>query len=178
MRSSLYLAQEMGARLGTREVLQRCLPTWQASVCPLTRHFLPRTSLASMGTDAILEKHLAAHPDVLEQLNLARDAAWSVTDNRLLGLCEQRIREILGVAESTQLANWYADASLSKAEKACLAFTEEYMIDVASLSDESAAAVRNELGDQAMVDFVSSLLVIEQRQRIALTWATVFGDTK
>lgn len=137
-----------------------------------------RTNLSPVGTDAILEKHLAAHPDVLEQLNLARDAAWSVADNRVLGLCEQRIREILGVADSTQLANWFADASLSKAEKACLAFTEEYMIDVANLSDESATAVRAELGDQAMVDFVSSLLVVEQRQRIALTWATVFGDSK
>jgi hypothetical protein len=168
----------MAARLGTREVLQRRVPTGQASVGPLTRHFLPRTSLAAMGTDAILEQHLGAHPDVLEQLNLARDAAWSVTDNRLLGLCEQRIREILGVADESQLANWWADASLSKAEKACLAFTEEYMIDVASLSDESAASVRNELGDQAMVDFVSALLVVEQRQRIALAWATVFGDTK
>ena len=128
-----------------------------------------------MGTDAILETHLATNPDVLEQLNLARDAAWSVADQRLLGLCEQRIREILGVAETSQLANWYADASLSAAEKACLAFTEEYMIDVANLSDETAAAVRAELGDQAMVDFVSALLVVEQRQRIALTWATVFG---
>ena len=131
-----------------------------------------------MGTDAILETHLATNPDVLEQLNLARDAAWSVADHRLLGLCEQRIREILGVAEMPQLANWYADASLSTAEKACLAFTEEYMIDVANLSDETAAAVRAELGDQAMVDFVSALLVVEQRQRIALTWATVFGGGK
>jgi len=131
-----------------------------------------------MGTDAILETHLATNPDVLEQLNLARDAAWSVADQRLLGLCEQRIREILGVAEMPQLANWYADASLSTAEKACLAFTEEYMIDVANLSDETAAAVRAELGDQAMVDFVSALLVVEQRQRIALTWATVFGGGK
>ena len=131
-----------------------------------------------MGTDAILEMHLATHPDVLGQLNLARDAAWSVVDNRLLALCEQRIRELLGVAESTQLANWYADSSLSNAEKACLAFTEEYMIDVANLTDETAAAVRAELGDQAMVDFVSSLLVVEQRQRIAVTWATVFGGTK
>ncbi len=131
-----------------------------------------------MGTDAILETHLATNPDVLEQLNLARDAAWSVADQRLLGLCEQRIREILGVAETAQLANWYADASLSAAEKACLAFTEEYMIDVANLSDETAAAVRAELGDQAMVDFVSALLVVEQRQRIALTWATVFGGGK
>ena len=131
-----------------------------------------------MGPDAILERHLASSPDVLEQLNLARDAAWATVDNRLLGLCEQRIREILGVAETTQLADWWSSAKLSAAEKACLAFTEEYMIDVANLTDDTAARVREHLGDQTMVDFVSALLVVEQRQRIALTWSTVFGDDK
>jgi hypothetical protein len=128
-----------------------------------------------MGTDATLAMHLAGAPDVLEQLNLARDAAWQTVDSRLLGLCEQRIREILGVTQESQLANWYADASLSVAEKACLTFTEEYMIDVANLTDQTAAAVCDALGDQATVDFVSALLVVEQRQRIALTWDTVFG---
>lgn len=131
-----------------------------------------------MGTDATLEQHLGAHPDVLTQLNLARDAAWSVVNARLLGLCEQRIRELLGVAETNQLSNWFSDTSLSDAEKSCLAFTEEYMIDVASLSDETAARVREHLGDQAMADFVSGLLVVEQRQRIALTLSTVFGGQK
>jgi hypothetical protein len=131
-----------------------------------------------VGPDAILERHLASSPDVLEQLNLARDAAWATVDNRLLGLCEQRIREILGVAETTQLADWWSSTELSAAEKACLAFTEEYMIDVANLTDDTAARVREHLGDQTMVDFVSALLVVEQRQRIALTWATVFGDGK
>ena len=131
-----------------------------------------------MGTDATLEQHLGAHPDVLTQLNLARDAAWSVVNARLLGLCEQRIRELLGVAETNQLSNWFSDTSLSDVEKSCLAFTEEYMIDVASLSDETAARVREHLGDQAMADFVSGLLVVEQRQRIALTLSTVFGGQK
>lgn len=128
-----------------------------------------------MGTDAILERHLAAHPDVLEQLNLARDAAWSTVDHRLLGLCEQRLREILGTADETILADWYSSTDLSPTEKACIAFTEEYMIDVASLTDDTAARVREHLGDQATADFVSALLVVEQRQRIALTWTTVFG---
>jgi hypothetical protein len=128
-----------------------------------------------MGTDAILERYLADHPDVLEQLNLARDAAWSTVDNRLLGLCEQRIREILGTADEVLLANWHSSGELSAAERACIAFTEEYMIDVASLTDEAAAAVRQHFGDQATADFVSALLVVEQRQRIALTWSTVFG---
>lgn len=175
MRPSLLLAQEMGTRLGARQVLQRCVPSRKTPQFPLIDAHRRRTNLVPMGTDAVLQTHLATHPDVLEQLNLARDAAWSVADDRILGLCEQRIREILGAAESTRLANWYSDASLTMAEKACLAFTEEYMIDVANLSDETAAAVRAELGDQAMVDFVSALLVVEQRQRIALTWTTIFG---
>ena len=128
-----------------------------------------------MGTDAILERHLAAHPDVLEQLDLARDAAWQTVDQRLLGLCEQRIREILGTADETILADWYSSTDLSPTEKACIAFTEEYMIDVASLTDDTAARVREHLGDQATADFVSALLVVEQRQRITLTWTTVFG---
>lgn len=129
-----------------------------------------------MAPDAILERHLAGNPDVLEQLDLARDAAWATVDNRLLGLCEQRVREILGTADQNELGNWYDDPGLSPAERACIAFTEEYMIDVANLTDNAAAAVREHLGDQATVDFVSALLVVEQRQRIALTWATIFGD--
>ena len=132
-------------------------------------------SLIRMGTDAILERHLADHPDVLEQLNLARDAAWQTVDSQLLGLCEQRIREILGTADESRLADWYSSTTLTAAERACIAFTEEYMIDVASLSDATAAAVREQLGDQGTADFVSALLVVEQRQRIALTWTTVFG---
>lgn len=168
----------MGTRLGTRQVLQRRLPPGQAPKRPLTAGFTARTILRGVGTDATLEHHLAANPDVLEQLNLARDAAWDVVDNRLLGLCEQRIREVLGVAESVELANWYSDTNLSPAEKACLAFTEEYMIDVASLSDETAAKVRELMGDQAMVDFVSALLVVEQRQRMAATWNAVFGGAQ
>ena len=178
MRLALHLAQKMGTGLGTRQVLQRCVPPGQAPKRSLTSGFSGRTILRPVGTDDILEQQLAANPDVLEQLNLARDAAWSVVDARLLGLCEQRIREILGVAESVELSNWYSDTGLSPAEKACLAFTEEYMIDVASLSDETAARVREQLGDQAMVDFVSALLVVEQRQRMATAWSTVFGGAQ
>jgi hypothetical protein len=36
--------------------------------------------------------------------------------------------------------------------------------------------VRDELGEQGLVDFVSALLVIEQRQRLRLTWAQLFTE--
>lgn len=128
-----------------------------------------------MGTNSALERHLGAHPDVLQHLDRIRSAANGVCDPAVLNLCQQRIRELLGVATTTQLSGWPNDQSLSPAAKACLAFTEEFVIDVASLSDITAATVRYELGEQAMIDFVAALLVVEQRERIALTLETVFG---
>ena len=50
------------------------------------------------------------------------------------------------------------------------------MIDVASLDDATAGAVRDELGEEGLVDFVNALLVVEQRQRLRLIWERLFGD--
>ena len=57
-----------------------------------------------------------------------------------------------------------------------MAFTEQFVIDVAGLDDATCAAVRDELGEQGLVDFVNALLVVEQRQRLRLVWAQLFGD--
>ena len=61
-------------------------------------------------------------------------------------------------------------------ERVCLAFAEQFVIDVASLDDATAGAVRDELGEQGLVDFVNALLVVEQRQRLRLIWERLFGD--
>ena len=67
-------------------------------------------------------------------------------------------------------------ARAERRQRACLAFTEQFVIDVAGLDDATAGAVRDELGEQGLVDFVSALLVIEQRQRLRLTWAQLFTE--
>jgi alkylhydroperoxidase family enzyme len=68
------------------------------------------------------------------------------------------------------LPSWPSSAQFTTAQRACLALTEEFVIDVASSTDEALAAVSAELGEQAMADFVSALLVVEQRQRLSMMW--------
>jgi hypothetical protein len=52
--------------------------------------------------------------------------------------------------------------------------TEQFVIDVAGLDDDTAGAVREQLGEQGFVDFVNALLVVEQRQRLRLIWQRLF----
>ena len=130
-----------------------------------------------MDVAGVLATHLAARPDVLEQLVLANAAAWNSVDTRLLQLCQQRIRELLGSSNDLQVHDWYSSPLYSETEKACLAFTEQYIVDVANLDDDTVRTVGRHLGDQGLADFVSSLLVVEQRERIALAWTRLFGES-
>jgi alkylhydroperoxidase family enzyme len=61
-------------------------------------------------------------------------------------------------------------------QRACLAFCEQSLVDVSQITDEQTDAITAELGVQALADFVSALLVIEQRQRLCLTWTQLFGE--
>ena len=61
-------------------------------------------------------------------------------------------------------------------ERACLAFCEQFFVDVANVTAEETEAISAELGVQGLADFVSALLVIEQRLRLRLAWEQLFGD--
>lgn len=112
--------------------------------------------------------------DCLRALDAAHDAAWSATDDELLALCRDRVAMLLRheptVAAMTDdrrraLASPEA-AGLSARERAALDFTEQYVIDVASLTDAQVGALREHLGDEGLVDFVNALLVVEQRMSL------------
>ncbi len=45
---------------------------------------------------------------------------------------------------------WPTDPRFEAADRACLAFTEHYVIDVASVDDDTVAAVREHLGDEGV----------------------------
>ena len=141
-----------------------------------------------------LAERLAHAPEVAAALDEAWNAAWSSVDPCLLELCRLEIATILrnpselslrtpaaiagGFNEDKvgALTSWMKSPLISDTERACLAFTDAFVIDVASLPDETAAAVRKHLGDAGLVDFTSALLVLEQRQRLALVWSTLFAD--
>ena len=144
-------------------------------------------------TQASLAEHLAGFPDVLQQLDLAYTAAWDAVDPTILELCRLRIASMLGAAgefahRSAQapidetkiqaLSQWPLSPLFNEAERACLGFAEQFVIDVAGLDDATAVRVGESLGQQELANFVSALLVIEQRIRISLAWQTIFGGSQ
>lgn len=76
----------------------------------------------------------------------------------------------------TALPRWPSSELFTDAERVCLAFTEQFVIDVATLDDPTALAVVEALGAQGFADFVSALLVVEQRQRLQLIWQQLFTE--
>ncbi len=143
-------------------------------------------------TDEVLDAVLADHADVRQHLDEAWEAAWATVDPRLLELCRLRVAMLLGCGPELQartaaasdtvsdelvehLGDWPRSPRFGPSDRACLAFTEQWVIDVAGMDDATVAAVRDELGDQGLADFTSALLVIEQRQRLRQTWHALFG---
>lgn len=123
-----------------------------------------------------------ADTDALTALDAAAAAAWAATDNDLLTLCRDRMAMLLRHQptldqltddECSDLAAWPSSTTLTDKQRAALDFTEQYIIDVASLSDDHADALRAHLDDEAFATFVNALLVLEQRMSLELVLAGV-----
>lgn len=131
-------------------------------------------------TSRVLNDVLADRPDVLAHLGAAWASAPGVVDGRILALCSARVATLLGGPDDDafpldddvrlELPDWPSSDAFDDAERACLAFTEQFVIDVASLDDATAGAVVDRLGAEGFGNFVNALLVAEQRQRLRLIW--------
>ena len=141
-------------------------------------------------TSQFFDEVLGERAGVKKELANIHDLAWDVVDKALLSLCKLRIAMILGCDEEVESARQYLDLSKADAitqwassniftdgEKSCLRFTEEFIIDVSSIPDASAVAVREHLGEEGFVTFVNALLVVEQRIRLLLVWSKLIGST-
>jgi alkylhydroperoxidase family enzyme len=149
--------------------------------------------IATPSTDEVLGSMLASHPDVLAQLRTAHEQAWLAVDPVILELVRLRIAQLLdnaaelavrtpaasaaGLTEDTvaELSQWPTSTRFDARHRACLAYTEQWILDVASLSDDDARAVSDALGPEGLAALSSALLVIEQRQRLRLAWSRLFG---
>jgi alkylhydroperoxidase family enzyme len=145
--------------------------------------------LQQLTTAEVVERVLgdgtAGLGDVRDEMIAAHEAAWRATSPRLLELCRVRVAILLGCAAEIAarapesgvdeavlgaLAAWPTDGQFDAADRACLAFTEHFVMDVASLGDDTVAAVREQLGDDGTQTFVTALLIVEQRIRLRLAW--------
>ena len=122
--------------------------------------------------------------DALVALDAAHAAAWETVDDELLTICRDRVAMLLRHeptvdamtdADRTALSAWTNSDRYSARDRAALVFTEQYIIDVASLTDAQAADLRVHLGDEGFVTFVNALLVIEQRMTLELAFDGVLG---
>ena len=159
---------------------------------PCTVRCVGTARAAQPDTSAVLIDVLRGHPEVLAALETANEAAWESVDPCLLELARLRVAMLLGCAaefthrspvalsagfneqQAEHLALWPTSALFGPVERACLAFTEEFVFDVANLSNRTAEDVREYLGDAGLADFTTALLVVEQRQRLRLTWEKLF----
>jgi alkylhydroperoxidase family enzyme len=134
-----------------------------------------------------LRRVLAGHAAVAEGLAEVHEAAWAAIDPDLLELCRLRIAMLLGDdaelaahnlddAVVRALPAWPSSPLFSPAQRACLAFTEQFVIDVAAMDDALVDGVTAELGGDGLSSFVNALLVIEQRQRLHLIWGRLLPE--
>lgn len=113
-------------------------------------------------------------------LEAAHIAAYQAVDPALLELCRVQTAALLGADFDPPqglathlidaLADWRSSTEFTATERACLAFTDQFVTDVASLDDATAAAVAEHLGAEGLANFANALLVVEQRQRMCLVW--------
>lgn len=136
-------------------------------------------------TTQMLADRLSGRPSVLQDLTAAHTAARAAIDDRLYELCRLRVAMLLGneaelavggpsTDEVSRLRRWPSEPGYTATERACLAFCEQFVIDVASLDRSLADGVIARLGPDGFSDFVHALLVIEQRQRLTLSWGRLF----
>lgn len=119
--------------------------------------------------------------DPLRELDAARDAAWKAVDFGLLWLCGVRTAMLLGHSgwidsaepeDLEALAAWPTHDRFGDRERAALALTEQYLIDVAAATDEQISTLAEHL-EGSVIDFVNALLVVEQRMRLELGLSAV-----
>ncbi len=100
----------------------------------------------------------------------------------VLALCEQRVAQLhgnacarRGAAQVTAdkleaLACWHEDSRITSPERACLEFTEVYVMDVHAISDEQANAVKQYFGEQGLVALIQALGLFNGECRLEKLW--------
>lgn len=130
------------------------------------------------------------HPEVFAAYAEYVDEVWSSRDlpSGVLELCRIRIAQLLGVSSEQHLrlgtevsgfegkvaalAAWPDDERFTAAERACLAFAEQFVLDTQALDDPTARAVRDEVGDAGLVTLALGVGLAEGMVRAA----AILGD--
>ena len=115
---------------------------------------------------------IAANPALVEaamSLISVEAACREAIDDRLVTLAATRIRELTDPERwPSELAGWPTSTDLTDVERAALAFTEQFLIDVTGMTDELVDALSAHLTRDELYVFARSVQATEARVRAAL----------
>jgi alkylhydroperoxidase family enzyme len=113
---------------------------------------------------------------------------WGVTDPDLLELVRARIAQLLrnGSLQNGErippeklaaLSQWPTSPLFSDSERAVLAFTEQFIMDVAGVSQEQRNSLGTHLEPAELGGFVTALYLLDYGQRVQMALERLFPDT-
>jgi alkylhydroperoxidase family enzyme len=134
---------------------------------------------------------LAVAPEVHDDLERLRSLATSAFDPVVVELCQHHLAmfigadpeptaaaELPGVREKLEnLSSWPTSPLFSATERACLSLTEQFVIDVSSITDDDVATVSAHLGPDNLYGLILALQVFDGRHRLRASLAAVLDDS-
>jgi alkylhydroperoxidase family enzyme len=137
--------------------------------------------------DTDWDRLASLRPEAFDALAAVVAAAWQDTDPELLELARLRIATLLrntgeparhtagpsqaGLSQTkvADLASWPTSPQFTARERACLALTEQFVMDANGVTDALVAQVTEHLGAEGCYAFVDAVSVLETFQRACLT---------
>src|SRR4051812_41474337 len=133
----------------------------------------------------------AARGEAARRLDVLNEQAWRAVDPALLELARLRVATLIGydgawdrrvrgagVAEEklARLSQWPTDPAFTDAERACLAFVEQTVMDVSGVRDADVEALREHFDTDGLYNFVAAVYVVEFTQRLEMVTQALLGD--
>jgi alkylhydroperoxidase family enzyme len=135
-----------------------------------------------------LDQCFGLRPAAYERFRELYGGLWApaVIDPRILELCRLRIAKILGcdaeravrfgdgaaagVTEDhvTELPQWPTSAAFTAAERACIEFAEQYVVDPHELTDAQFATLHELFDDQAIATLTLAVAMFDALTRFRL----------
>lgn len=120
-------------------------------------------------------------PEAFDALDHLEREIECAPDLPMIGLCRVRIRQLLGVPTQAaagidaMVRNWPTSSALNELERSCLAFTEQFVIDVSSITNDDVAPLLDRLGPAALYRFTYSLSAVDQIERLRISLPSLLG---
>ncbi|WP_376765911.1 carboxymuconolactone decarboxylase family protein [Amycolatopsis pithecellobii] len=136
-------------------------------------------------------------PDAARELDGVNEVAWNTIDPALLELIRLRMAWLIGAQDGggdhthvahtrriglpehkvRDLASYSTSAEFSNVERDCLAFAEQFVMDVSQTSTEMRDTLAGHFGQDLVNDFVTAVYVVEFTQRLQLVSRALFAST-